>query len=568
MTTEKKGQKVMFSWMGLLEASIAGGICIILFFLVSQLCGERYTAKYKKVIWLLIALRLCIPINSSLFPQPVTVQMPVYVLGERGSSRVVGNTNNSLEDMPGAENEDLINAALTEDEVSNSGIMNETTLKTRYITSWDILLILWGCGSFAVLLYYLLGHFIFYRKMLQKSDICTNKSTFATVIKMSKELGLKRIPQVRILKDEQTGPFTVGFFRNIIVLPDLDYQEKDLQYIIKHELIHCADKDTQLKVLLVVINAIHWFNPLVWFMKALVDQDMELECDEKVLGAASNEERNEYSEILMSCIGTHKSGRYVLSTGYVHGVKFIKKRFNNIFNTQKKSGKAVGCIIAVLLAAASGLIGFEAGRTVYAKSKIAIDSGIELRTDVTGDGVPDRVRVFDDREFLITTVSLSTKDGGYAWLDYDDEMWSGSTLICGDLSGNGAADIVVMRISFGMHLTGEPSVLYVTEGEEPGSLMWQRYPENFIHNPAIDMDQPDKFEDIACLNATVIEENGRHLLRLIALDMVVFDDDTVQCIDCSWQGDGWYIEDMQTYTGYYTENQEDELLKNNTFNIQ
>ena len=558
----------MFSWMGLLEASIAGGICIILFFLVSQLCGERYTAKYKKVIWLLIALRLCIPINFSHFPQPVTVQMPVYVLGERGSSQAVGSTSNPLANIPEAGNEDFVHGILAEGGLYDSDSMSETILSSRYFTSWDILFILWGCGSIAVLLYYLLGHFIFYRKMLQRSDSCSNKNIWAVVIKMSKELGLKRIPQVRILRDEQTGPFTVGFFRNIIVLPDTDYQEKDIQYIIKHELVHCADKDTQLKVLFVAINAIHWFNPLVWFMKALVDQDMELECDEKVLGAASKEERNEYSEILMSCIGTDKSGRSVLSTGYVHGVKFIKKRFNNIFNTRKKSGKVIGCIIMVVLAAASGLIGFEAGRTVYAKSKIAIDSGIELRTDVTGDGVPDRVRVFDDRSFLITTVSLSTKDGKYAWLDYDDEMWSGSNLVCGDLSGNGAADIVVMRISFGMHLTGEPSVLYVTEGEEPGSLMWQRYPENFIHNPAIDMEQPDKFEDIACLNATVIEENGRHLLRLIALDMVVFDDDTVQCIDCSWQGDGWYIEDMQTYTGYYSENQEDELLKNNTFNIQ
>ena len=558
----------MFSWMGLLEASIAGGICILLFFLVSQLCGERYTTKYKKVIWLLIALRLCIPISSSLLPQPFKVQMPVYVLGERGGSQAVGSMNNFSGNIEGAGNEDFSHGTLVGDELYNGGILSETTLSSRYFTSWDILLILWGCGSIAVLLYYLSAHFIFYHKMLQRSDSCSNKNILAAVIKMSKELGLKRIPQVRILRDQQTGPFTVGFFRNIIVLPNAKYQEKDLQYIIKHELAHCADKDTQLKVLFVVINAIHWFNPLVWFMKALVDQDMELECDEKVLGAASKEERNEYSEILMSCIGTDKSGRSVLSTGYVHGIKFIKKRFNNIFNTRKKSGKIIGCIITVLLAAASGLIGFEAGRTVYAKSKIAIDSGIELRTDVTGDGVPDRVRVFDDREFLITTVSLSTKDGKDTWIDYDDEMWAGSNLVCGDLSGNGAADIVVMRISFGMHLTGEPSVLYVTEGEEPGSLEWQRYPENFIHNPAIDMDQPDKFEDIACLNATVIEEDGRHLLRLIALDMVVFDDDTVQCIDCSWQGDGWYIEDMQTYTGYYSENQEDELLKNNTFNIQ
>ena len=242
----------------------------------------------------------------------------------------------------------------------------------------------------------------------------------------------------------------------------------------------------------------------------------------------------------------------------------------NQFLKQGKSvllGKVAGCIIIVSLASVSGFIGVKAGRTVYAKGRVAIDYGIELRTDVTGDGVPDCVQIHDNESLLITQVSLSAKDGRWAWIAYDDEMWSASYLVSGDLSGNGAADIVVMRNSFGMHCTGEPSVLYVTEGEGSGKLEWQRYPENFIHNPAIDMEQPDQFEDIACLAASVIEKDGRHLLRLIALDMVVFDDDTVQCIDCSWQGDGWYIEDMQTYTGYITEDKDEELLKNNTFNI-
>lgn len=552
----------MVSWMGLLEASVAGGICIALFFLVSQLCGERYWANYKKVIWLLIALRLCIPISISFFSQPFTVQLPVYVLGARGSSQEAGNVNHSFANVSGAGNEDFVNGTLTEDGADH------TSHNGRYFTSKDILIILWSCGCIAVLLYYLLGHFIFYRKMLQRSESCTNQGILTATTQIAKELGLKRAPQVRMIKAGQIGPFTVGIFRNIIVLPDTDYQEKDLQYIIKHELVHCADKDTQLKVLFVMINAIHWFNPLVWLMKVLVSQDMELECDEKVLKAASREERNEYGEVLMSCIGTDRSGKSVLSTGYVYGVKFIKKRFSNIFNTQKKSGKLTGSIIIVLLVAASGIIGFEAGRTVYANSKIKIDCGIELRTDVTGDGSLDRVCVFDNNDILITSVSLTTADDGWAQFVFDDDMWASSYLVSGDLSGNGAADIVVMRISFGMHGEGEVSVLHVAEGKEVGTFMWQEYSRTFIQNSAIDMQQPDSFDDIACLNATVIEENGRHLLRLIALDIEVLDDDTVQCIDCALQEDGWYIEDMRTITGYLTENKKEELLRNNTFNVQ
>lgn len=564
----------MFSWMGLLEASVAGGICILLFAVASQLWGQRYWAGYKKVIWLLIGLRLCIPVTLSLLPQTFTVQVPVYVLSERGNGQALGNIEHFFGGGTEA-GEESANANTVEGDGTvaagslnlNKGIAN-TALGGGYITSNDILVLVWGIGFLAVLFYYLIGHGLFCRKIRQKSECCTDKNILAVTIKISRELGLKRIPQVRVIKDVQTGPFTVGFFRNMIVLPDMEYQERDLQYIIRHELVHCADRDTRLKVFYVIINAVHWFNPLVWLMKSMVDQDMELECDEKVLMTASKEERSEYSEILMSCIGTDRSGRSVLSTGYVHGVKFIKKRFSNIFNTQKKSGKAIGCVLAVLLAMVSGMIGFEAGRTVYAKSGIVIDYGIELRTDVTGDGVPDMVAVHDDESTLMTTIYMETVDGAHGSLRYDEDMWASSYLVSGDLSGNGAADIVLMRISFGMHLVGEVSVLHVAEGLEPDTFTWQEYPDIFIQNPAIAMEQPASFDDIECIGATVIEENGRHYLRLIALDMVVFDDDTVQCIDCSLQEGGWYIEDMQTVTGYYSEDKIDELLKNNTFNIQ
>ena len=553
----------MISWLGLLEASASGGICIVLFFIISQLCGEKYSAKYKRVIWFLIALRLCIPISFSLLPQALTVKMPVYVLDRRENSSMAGDTNYSFV----YDSEAAAISEVTEGGLPTTGGVDKVgnTTATRGITSQGILIVLWGCGCAAVMLYYLLGNIFFYRKMMQRSESCTNKNILAMTTRLSHELGFKKTPDVRLTSDVNTGPFTVGFFRNIIVIPNIEYHEKDLKYIIRHELVHCVNRDTQLKALFALINAIHWFNPLIWFMKSLIDQDMELACDEKVLSAASQEERSEYSEVLMSCISTSRVNRATLSTGYVHSVKFIKKRFKNIYHSQKKLGKAVACIIVALLILASGLIGFEAGRTVYAGRRIEIDSGIELRTDVTGDGISDRVYVIDNNDILITNVGLETADGRLAYFYYDDEMWSASSLVSGDLSGNGVADIVVMRISFGMHGTGEPSVLHVTEGEEPGSLMWQRYPENFIHNPTIDMDQPDKFEDIGCVGATVIEENGQHLLRLIALDMVVFDDDTVQCIDCSLQDDGWYIEDMRTITGYLTEDRRDELLRNNNF---
>lgn len=551
----------MFSWMGLLEASAAGGICIVLFFLASQLLGERYWAKYRKFIWVLIALRMCIPVCASLFPQPVTVQVPNLVLGER---RTAGERMGSVpeEGAGSAENEQADGTAMAEGRAGRDSHMAEQAGNRGLFTSQDILLMLWACGCIGLLAYYLSVHFVFCRRMKKKSRECTDGAVLSMTADIAAEMGMSKAPRIRIAADTQTGPFTVGFLHNTIFLPDGSYEERDLRYIVKHELAHCAQKDTQLKLLFIVVNALHWFNPLVWLMKAMADQDMELACDERVLKDTSREERSEYSEVLMSCIGTDKAGRSVLSTGYVQGVRFIKKRFRNIFNIRQKSGAAAACVLVAVLMAVSGLVGFEAGRTVYAKSGIAVDRGIELRTDVTGDGEVDRIWIHDDTYVLTTSVGLQTAEGQSAVFRYNDDMWAASELVCGDLNGNGAADIVVMRYTNGMHGDGPFNVLYVEE--EEGTPVWKEYPETFIRNSAIDRDQPDKFGDIACVAVAVIEKDGRHQLRLIAIDWDAFsetgDEDTMQCIDCSWREEGWYIEDIQIVEGYYSENKDEELL--------
>lgn len=557
----------MLIWLGMLEASVVGAICIVLFFLVSRILGERYRIGYRKVIWFLIALRMCIPICAS-FAKPITVQVPTYVLQQ---NRQMAEADNVLQDGGQFEGADQAAPAPIGESENKSGYAEGQTAIHGQLTSQHILVIIWGLGSMTILFFYLLTHFLFCHRMMKNSKECTDQRILEIVADCAGKIGLTKIPRIRLIGDTQTGPFTVGFFHNTIFLPDTDYQEKDLQYIVSHELTHCAGRDTQIKMLFLFVNVIHWFNPFAWFMKSLVDQDMELACDEKVLTDTSKEERAEYGEVLISCIGTGRAGRPTLSTGYAQGVKFIKRRFHNIFNMQKKSGKAAGCIMIVLLAMVSASLGFEAGRTVYAYSEIGIDCGIELRVDVTGDGLPDQVRVFDSNDVLRTSISMNAGSGQEAHYDYDEGLWSESYLVSGDLSGNGVGDIVLMRVGLGMSLTGQVSVLYVAEAS--GRFVWREYPENFIPNPAIGREQPETFEDIMCLGATVTEENGRYFLRLVVIDEEYFaetfgDDDQVLCIDCSWQEDGWFIEDIQTVKGYYSENKVDEVLKNNIYHAE
>lgn len=51
------------------------------------------------------------------------------------------------------------------------------------------------------------------------------------------------------------------------------------------------------------------------------------------------------------------------------------------------------------------------------------------------------------------------------------------------------------------------------------------------------------------------------MLRLIANEDMT--KDTVKCIDCSYQEEGWYIEDLQIIKDYYAQEKDRELLENN-----
>ena len=48
------------------------------------------------------------------------------------------------------------------------------------------------------------------------------------------------------------------------------------------------------------VNALHWFNPFMWYMVRLVERDTELACDEAALKALPAGERAAYGRTILS----------------------------------------------------------------------------------------------------------------------------------------------------------------------------------------------------------------------------------------------------------------------------
>ena len=181
----------------------------------------------------------------------------------------------------------------------------------------------------------------------------------------------------------------------------------------------------------------------------------------------------------------------------------------------------------------------------YQKSAISIDFGIESRTDLNGDGKEDRVRVIDRCDARFTTIIANVNGVDVAIKDY--RGYFESTVTTGDLTGNGKADVLLKRATRGTDSgTVNISILHL---EDTG---WVEYPYNFIHNPDIDFEQPDTFDDEVYFGATLFEKDGKTMVRFISFQDNDKSQNTVKCTEASYCEDGWYIEDIKMISDFFS----------------
>ncbi len=152
--------------------------------------------------------------------------------------------------------------------------------------------------------------------------------------------------------DNLKTPFVLGIFRpRIYIFTGLSAEEKS--YIIRHEQIHICRRDHIIKPFSFLVLSLHWFNPLVWIAFVLMSTDMELSCDERVLGEMGREIKKAYSTSLLSLA----SGRHIINgSPLAFGEGNVKGRIKNILNYKKPVFWMVAAAIVIVAALGIGLL--------------------------------------------------------------------------------------------------------------------------------------------------------------------------------------------------------------------
>jgi beta-lactamase regulating signal transducer with metallopeptidase domain len=150
-------------------------------------------------------------------------------------------------------------------------------------------------------------------------------------------------------------PFLLGILVPKIYLPaGLSARERD--YVVFHEKTHIKRRDYLIKLFAYFVLCLHWFNPLVWVSFLLMNADMEMSCDERVLKEMGGEVKRDYSLSLLSLASQR---RFVSGSPLAFGEGSVKQRIKNVLDFRKPSRIII--MASVILAAALSL-GFAVDR--------------------------------------------------------------------------------------------------------------------------------------------------------------------------------------------------------------
>lgn len=182
------------------------------------------------------------------------------------------------------------------------------TLFQQEVTILHVLFLIWGMGSLFKL-YLLFRNYIKIKQFVRVTPDyqIKNRHQFHAVHSFKIVEGLD-------------SPVVIGLRKPIVLLPKIDFSEKELNYILKHEALHISNLDLFVKYFYEIVIVIYWWNPLMYLFREQMDNVIELRTDEQLIQQLTYEERIEYVQTLVKVrenqIKKRKMGQYAFSFSY------------------------------------------------------------------------------------------------------------------------------------------------------------------------------------------------------------------------------------------------------------
>jgi beta-lactamase regulating signal transducer with metallopeptidase domain len=314
----------------LLQATAKGSVAILLVAVAQQLIGRRVRARWRHALWLIVVLRLVVPVAPAsawsifnVFPPHSGMQLQLR--GEPGQM---------VFQAPPAEAS--MNAVPKID-------------VPWWIAGWRWIAAIWIAGVILIAVRALLATAKM-RRIVKRAGSASPFAARQIVEQGRRQLGIAR--PVRVIETPLVSvPVLHGILQPLLLLPEGfsdAFTDDELRHVVLHELWHLRRHDIAFNWLLAAVQALHWFNPLVWFAVSRIDEERELACDELTLSCLEAGERFGYGRTILKLLERFRSvGAVPAVVGIVNEKEKMKRRLMMISTVRKRSPFAVPLLAAL-----------------------------------------------------------------------------------------------------------------------------------------------------------------------------------------------------------------------------
>lgn len=143
------------------------------------------------------------------------------------------------------------------------------------------------------------------------------------------------------------SPFSTNFIRPVIYLTAKEYDLKELEIVLTHELYHIKYWDILWKPLFNFISCVYWFNPLVLYVKKQYSRWTEANCDNHCY--EDHFEERDYFQVIMNTIIENYDYVNKLASNWCENEKDVIWRMELMQESEEKNWKAKLSLITIVL---------------------------------------------------------------------------------------------------------------------------------------------------------------------------------------------------------------------------
>ncbi len=329
-----------------------------------------------------------------------------------------------------------------------------------HLTVFRFIMIAWFAIGSLILINSIVSHLRFRKKLDESLYEVKDEHILDLWNHMQDEYEISERKRIPIYTSPSiTSAMTVGvFYKNtILVLPEKEYSDEQLEMIFSHELVHIVREDGMTKLYMAICRAFNFYDPFVYLGTRKCCQDIELACDEIVLIDADEERRKDYGKLILSSAGEE--------TGFTSNLsadgESMKYRLTNIIKPkERRKGAFFLSVCALIVLLIPDLFGVayhrQNAQDLFFNGKIDLEN-INVRQE--GFEIPGVFYRNADKQALISYLS-----GIDVYEIYASEIFDGESVCVRYTMDDVYREIEFNSRFISVHDQGKTRTYYVKEG--------------------------------------------------------------------------------------------------------